>query len=118
MTHSCDLDGARKTKEERKQKEKERRKEIEIARKRRHKSDSESDTDEYHERPRKLIVKKDKVDEKMITKDVRRVAPKEDIKPDTNILPSTTRRISLKTTKKPELETEEQPKRYERAVTG
>jgi len=102
------------SKEERKQKEKEgkreRRKEIEKARKRRHKSDSESE-DEYEERPRKLVLKEPEIPK--ITKDVRRVAPKDDPpKPETNILPSSTRRISLKTTKKTEIEqVEEEPKR-------
>lgn len=112
-TTPTDENGMRKVnKEDRKQKEKERRKEIENARKRRHKSDSDSE-DEYEERPRKLVGKKDKIEDVKIVKDVRRVAPKEDPpKPDTNILPSTTRRISLKTTKKPEIEhKEDEPKR-------
>ena len=70
---------------------------------RRHKSDSESE-EEYQERQRKS--KKEKVEDKIASKDVRRVAPKESqaaeqsSKSDTNIIPNPSRRISLKTSAK------------------
>ena len=46
-----------------------------------------SEPNEYQERPRKLIVKKTKNDEKIITKDVRRVAPNDELNPDANAEP-------------------------------
>lgn len=104
-----DDEAAKGIKEEKRLKEKmkERRKEIENARKRRHQSDSESE-EEQDRKPRKS---------KKEAKDVRRIAPKEELKSDpqksdTNILPST-RRISLKS-KKPDIKAElvpEPPKR-------
>jgi len=104
-----DDEESRGIKEEKRLKEKmkERRKEIENARKRRHQSDSESE-EEKDRKPRKS---------KKEAKDVRRIAPKEEIKSDpqksdTNILPST-RRISLKS-KKPDIKSEPVPESTKR----